>query len=64
MISHVPTTTIQCVILISLNKKNSMFVLMLSGMSNGLNICVCKRTRDGIYKGQLVKVESSLNGGN
>ncbi|XP_025412207.1 protein dead ringer homolog [Sipha flava] len=34
-----------------------------AGMSNGLNICVCKRTRDGIYKGQLVKVESSLNGG-
>lgn len=34
------------------------------GMPNGLKICVCKKTKSGIYKGQLVKVDSALNGGN
>lgn len=33
-------------------------------MPNGLKICVCKKTKSGIYKGQLVKVDSALNGGN
>lgn len=34
------------------------------GVTNGLNISVCKKTKHGIYKGQLVKVETALNGGN
>lgn len=33
-------------------------------MPNGLKINVCKKTKNGTYKGQLVKVESALNGGN
>jgi len=32
-------------------------------MPSGLKINVCKRTKNGIYKGQLIKVESELNGG-
>lgn len=43
---------------------NKLFMLMLLGMSNGLKINVCKKSKNGIYKGQLVKVESALNGGN
>eukprot|EP00102_Acyrthosiphon_pisum_P027056 XP_016664266.1 PREDICTED: uncharacterized protein LOC100168299 [Acyrthosiphon pisum] len=40
-----------------------MDINVSAGMPSGLKINVCKRTKNGIYKGQLVKVESELNGG-
>ncbi|CAH1737952.1 protein dead ringer homolog [Aphis gossypii] len=33
-----------------------------AGTPSGLKINVCKKTKNGIYKGQLIKVESELNG--
>ncbi|XP_022171974.1 uncharacterized protein LOC111034876 [Myzus persicae] len=40
-----------------------MDINVSAGMPSGLKINVCKRTKNGIYKGQLVKVESEVNGG-
>ncbi|VVC39168.1 Hypothetical protein CINCED_3A022864 [Cinara cedri] len=48
------------------NSDNNMIEMDIdvsAGMPSGLKICVCKRTKHGIYKGQLVKVESTINGG-
>lgn len=47
------------------NWLNRIFVLIPSDVPNSIKISVSKRTKNGIYKGQLAKEETTaINGGN